>query len=95
MAINQDTVKHVAHLARIDLEQKELEKISQQLHAILDYIDTLRKLDVKDVPPTSHILPIKNVLRQDLPQESLPVDEALKNAPNKERNFFVVPKVIE
>jgi len=95
MAITKDTVKYVAHLARIDLKPKELEKLSQQLQEILGFIDKLKKVDIKDIVPTSHILPINNVLRDDKPAESLSSDKALENAPDKEGNFFIVPKVIE
>ena len=95
MAITQDTVKYVAHLARIDLPPKELEKLSQQLQEILGFIDKLKKVDIKDIVPTSHILPINNVLRDDLPAESLSSDKALENAPERQGNFFGVPKVIE
>lgn len=95
MAITKDTVKYTAHLARIDLKPKDLEKLSQQLQEILGFIDKLKKVDVKDIAPTSHILPINSVLRDDLPLESLSSDEALENAPQRQGNFFSVPKVIE
>ena len=95
MAITEDTVKYVAQLARITLAPKELEKLSQQLQGILDFIDKLKKVDVKDVAPTSHILPVNNVLRDDTPSESLASDKALENAPQRQGNFFQVPKVIE
>jgi len=95
MSIDKLIVEHVAHLARIDLEDKELEKMSVQLHDILRFIDKLSKVDVSQVEPTSHILPIKNVLRDDVSGVSLSNDQALANAPQKEGNFFVVPKVIE
>lgn len=95
MSITRETVEYVAHLARMELKPKELEKLSQQLQDILDFIDKLKKVDIKDINPTSHILPINNVLREDKPRESLPVDKVLKNTPGKEGNFFVVPKIIE
>ena len=95
MAIDKETVKYAAHLARIELKPKELEKLSQQLQDILDFIDQLKKIDIKDIHPTSHILPINNVLREDCPRESLPSEKTLMNAPVKEGNFFVVPKIIE
>ncbi|PIP20663.1 MAG: Asp-tRNA(Asn)/Glu-tRNA(Gln) amidotransferase GatCAB subunit C [Candidatus Omnitrophica bacterium CG23_combo_of_CG06-09_8_20_14_all_40_11] len=95
MAITKDTVKYVAHLARIDLKPKELETLSQQLQDILDFIDKLKKVDIKEIAPTSHILPINNVLRDDLLAESLSSHKALENAPRREGNFFGVPKVIE
>lgn len=95
MAITKDTVKYVAHLARIDLKPKELEKLLQQLQEILGFIDKLKKVDIKDIIPTSHILPINNVLRDDKPAESLSSAQALENAPERQGNFFGVPKVIE
>jgi len=95
MPISKETVKYVAHLARIELKQKELEKLSKQLEGILGFIDKLSKIDIKDIRPTSHILPINNVLREDKISPSLSCDEALKNAPHRVRNFFGVPKVIE
>ena len=95
MAIDQESVKYVAHLARIELQPNELEKLSQQLHDILGFIDQLSRLDIQQVKPTSHILPISNVLREDLPQACLTPDEALKNAPSRKGNFFSVPKIIE
>lgn len=95
MAITKETVKYVAHLARIELEPEELERLSQQLQDILDFIDKLKEADIKNISPTSHILPINNVLREDELRESLPPGKALGNAPQRERNFFVVPKVIE
>ncbi len=95
MAIDKKTVKYVAHLARIELEPKELEKLSGQLQDILGFIDKLKKIEIKDISPTSHILPLNNVLREDNLKESLSSKKALMNAPLKEGNFFVVPKVIE
>ena len=95
MAIDKDTVKYVANLARIALEPGELEKLSQQLVDILGFIGKLKKVDVEKISPTSHILAINNVLREDEPRGSLPAEKALMNAPCKEENFFVVPKVIE
>ncbi len=95
MAITKDTVKYVAHLARIELMPKELETLSQQLQEILGFIDKLKQVDIKDIPPTSHILPINNVLRDDSSAESLSNEKALENAPQRQGNFFGVPKVIE
>ena len=95
MAINKETVEYVAHLSRIQLQAEELEKLSGQLKGILDFIDKLNSLDVKEIKPTSHILSISNVLREDRPTLSLSLDKTLANAPQKEKNFFLVPKVIE
>jgi aspartyl-tRNA(Asn)/glutamyl-tRNA(Gln) amidotransferase subunit C len=95
MSLNKETIKQVAHLARIELKAGELEMLSGQLKDILDFIDKLKKLDVKDISPTSHILPINNVLRDDTLKESLSCDKALQNAPLKQEKFFGVPKIIE
>jgi len=95
MAITKETVEYVSHLARIELKPQELEKISRQLQDILDFIDKLTKLNIENIQPTSHILPLSNVLREDVLKESLPPQKTLNNAPVKERSFFVVPKIIE
>ncbi len=95
MSIDKKTVEDVAHLARIELEPKELEKLSRQLEHILAFIDKLSAVNTDKVEPTSHILPINNVLRKDEPKASLPIEKTLANAPSKQGNFFSVPKVIE
>ena len=95
MSIDKKTVEDVAHLARIELDTKELEKLSSQLEHILAFIDKLSALNTDNIVPTSHILPINNVLRKDEPKPSLPVDKTLANAPAKQGSFFSVPKVIE
>jgi aspartyl-tRNA(Asn)/glutamyl-tRNA(Gln) amidotransferase subunit C len=95
MAINRETVEYVAHLARIRLNPQELDKLAFQLKDILGFIDKLSQLDLSCTKPTSHILPINNILRQDHPEASLPVDKTMACAPQKEKSFFVVPKVIE
>jgi len=85
----------VAHLARIDLTSNELEKLSRQLQDILSFIDKLSEVDIKEIKPTSHILALNNVLRQDTSKTSLTLEQALANAPRKEGSSFAVPKVIE
>jgi aspartyl-tRNA(Asn)/glutamyl-tRNA(Gln) amidotransferase subunit C len=95
MPIDKKTIEHVAHLARIELQPNELDKLSGELHQILDFIDKLKNLDVDQVKPASHILPISNVLRDDKPHVSLTPEKALKNTQNKKENFFSVPKIIE
>ena len=95
MSLSKETVQYVADLSRIELTSGELEKLSLQLQAILGFIDQLGKADISGISPTSHILPLCNVLREDEPKDSLPVEKTLANAPQKKDNFFVVPKVIE
>lgn len=93
--ISKETVEAVAHLARIGLESGELDLLAGQLESILEFIEKLKQVDITQVEPTSHILPIDNVLREDSPEGSLPIDQALKNAPQRDEEFFGVPKVIE
>jgi aspartyl-tRNA(Asn)/glutamyl-tRNA(Gln) amidotransferase subunit C len=95
MSISKETIEHVAHLARIELQPNELDKLSTQLQDILSFIDKLSRLDVTQINPTSHILPISNVLREDKLHLSLTPEKALENAPSKKGNFFSVPKILE
>lgn len=95
MGITKETVQHVAHLARIQIQDKELEKLALQLKDILNFIDKLKELKIEGIAPTSHILPVNNVLREDTPKESLLVKKVLENACGEKENFFTVPKVIE
>lgn len=95
MKIDKKIVEDVAHLARIELGPEESERLSQQLEHILGFIDKLSSLNTDNIPPTNHILPLSNVLREDTPRQSLPIGKTLMNAPGKQGNFFVVPKVIE
>ncbi|MDP2938992.1 MAG: Asp-tRNA(Asn)/Glu-tRNA(Gln) amidotransferase subunit GatC [Candidatus Omnitrophota bacterium] len=93
--ITKKEVEYVAHLSRISLSEKELEHFTKQLEAILNYINKLKQLDLSKVMPTSHVLPLKNIYREDVLKKSLPVDEVMKIAVEKEKNHFKVPKVIE
>ncbi|MDP8253462.1 MAG: Asp-tRNA(Asn)/Glu-tRNA(Gln) amidotransferase subunit GatC [Candidatus Kaelpia aquatica] len=93
MQISKDIVAHTAYLARLYLSDEEIEQYLQQIENILSYIDKLKELDVKDVEPTFHVLELKNMLRKDIEKPSLSVEEVLQNAPDREGNFFSVPKV--
>ena len=95
MPIDKETIKHIAHLARIELQPNELEQLSGELHEILGFIDKLKYLNVEQVAPASHILPLSNLLREDKPGVSLSPEKALENAPRKKGNFFSVPKILE
>ena len=95
MAIEIKDVEYTAKLARIDLSAEEKELFAQQLDMILEYINKLNEVDTSGVEPTTHVLPLKNVYREDKVQDSLPIDKALQNAPEKEGAFFKVPQVIE
>jgi len=95
MAINKDTVKYTAALARVALSEKEIEHFTGQLDKILDYVHKLKKVDVSKLEPTSHVLEMKNVYREDKVKPSLPVEDVMNNAPAREKNLFKVGKIIE
>jgi aspartyl-tRNA(Asn)/glutamyl-tRNA(Gln) amidotransferase subunit C len=91
MAITRDDVLHVARLARLALREEEIARLQEQLNAILEAVGKVSELDLADVPPTSHPLELTNVFGSDEPRPSLPLEEALANAPERERDFFRVP----
>jgi aspartyl-tRNA(Asn)/glutamyl-tRNA(Gln) amidotransferase subunit C len=93
--ISRDDVQHVVALARLSVSDAELERITQELDAILGYVDTLSRLDTRGVPPTSHVIPLATPLREDRAQTPLDPQLAVANAPDREGSAFVVPKVIE
>ena len=95
MKITAKEVRHVADLARLELSPEEVELFTGDMNRILDYMDQLDELDTSGVEPTSHVLSLKNVFREDVVGESLTVDEVLANAPRREKGHFVVPKIIE
>jgi aspartyl-tRNA(Asn)/glutamyl-tRNA(Gln) amidotransferase subunit C len=95
MSLQPDQVRWVAHLARLDLGEAELETMTRQLSAILEYVDQLQKINTDNVEPLAHPLPIHNVFRQDEPVPSLTVDAALQNAPDRRGNFYGVPAVLD
>jgi aspartyl-tRNA(Asn)/glutamyl-tRNA(Gln) amidotransferase subunit C len=92
--ITRDDVAHVARLARLSLTDDELDLFTGQLAAVLDHARDVESLDVGDVPPTAHPLPLKNVLRPDVPVPSLDRAEVLAAAPEVEDDRFSVPPVL-
>jgi len=95
MKISKDDVIKVSELARLEFKEEEVEKFTQQLGNILEHIEKLNELDTDNVEPTSHVLDISTPLREDKVVEWLSTEEVLKNAPESEDDFFVVPQVIE
>jgi aspartyl-tRNA(Asn)/glutamyl-tRNA(Gln) amidotransferase subunit C len=95
MAITLDEARWIAHLARLSLPDAELETLARQLNSILDYVQQLQQVNTDGVEPLAHPLPIQNVFRPDEPAPSLPVDEALANAPERSGDFYGVPAVFE
>lgn len=95
MAISPKDVEYLSHLARIQLTPEELARFAGQLEEILSYVEKLKSANTTGVPPTSHVLPLSNVFREDKLQSSLPTDQALANAPEREGPYFKVPKIID
>ena len=95
MSLSADEIRWVAHLARLELTDAELERMTPQLSAILDYVAQLKQVNTDDVEPLAHALPVHNVFRDDEPRPSLPVAEALANAPQRKDDFYGVPAVLE
>ena len=95
MPIDREQVVHIARLARVGLTEEDIAKFQEQLSQILDYFQVLEELDTAEVPPTSHVLPLQNVMREDQPRPSLSPEEVLANAPRRERDYFQVRAVFE
>lgn len=95
MKITKKEVEYVARLARLALSEAEKEKMTAQMDSILQYMDKLNKLDTKNVEPTSHVLPLNNVWREDKIVPSPTREEMLANAPEQAEGFYKVKKVIE
>jgi aspartyl-tRNA(Asn)/glutamyl-tRNA(Gln) amidotransferase subunit C len=95
MAASDFNIKYVAQLARIALTPEEEKTLGSQLGGILGYIEKLKELDVSNVEPTAHAVPLINVTRADEMGPSLTQEEALKNAPAKANGLFIVPKIVE
>jgi aspartyl-tRNA(Asn)/glutamyl-tRNA(Gln) amidotransferase subunit C len=93
--ISREDVEHVARLARLALTPDELERMRTQLNAILVHIDALQAVDTDDVEPTSHAVPVVNVMRDDEPRPPFPLEDMLRNAPDRAGQFFRVPRIIE
>lgn len=93
--ITEKDVRQVAELARIHLERDELQELTKDLESILDYVKKLEKLNTSKVEATSHVIPLKNIFREDIVKPSLTQHEALSIAVEKHHGSFKVPKVLE
>jgi aspartyl-tRNA(Asn)/glutamyl-tRNA(Gln) amidotransferase subunit C len=94
MKISREEIEHIALLARLHLSEEEKDLFGSQLSRILDYMEKLNELDTRDVEPTSHVLPLCNVMRDDILRPSIPRENALANAPDHTDKFYRVPKII-
>jgi aspartyl-tRNA(Asn)/glutamyl-tRNA(Gln) amidotransferase subunit C len=93
--ISVDQVKHVAHLARLAVTEEEADKLTEQLDKIITFAELLNEVDTESVEPISHVLDIKNVMREDVAKPGLSSEEVLKNAPDHQDGQIKVPAIIE
>lgn len=94
MAISKDDVRHIARLARLELSEEEIEKFAGQLSQILDHAAKIQELDLDGIEPLTHAIDRKNVFRKDVVKPGLSTEDALKNAPEREENYFKIPPII-
>ena len=95
MRLSQQEVEHIALLSRLKLTDEERERMTTQLNDIMRFFEQLGELDTSDVEPTSHVIPMSNVLRADEARPSLPVEDVLESAPERVGDTFRVPRVVE
>ena len=93
--IDQAQVRKVAKLSRLELTEAEVEEFTCQLSAILDYVEKMNELDTANIEPLAHCLPISNIFRRDCVKESLGTEKTLGNAPQRDGEFFKVPKILD
>ena len=93
MRISDNEVKHVARLAELEFDDKEISRITPQLDRILEHVARISAVNTDNVKPASHVLDVKNVFREDIPSDSVSQKEALRNAPLEKDRGFKVPKI--
>lgn len=94
MKITREEILHVAHLARLELDEAAIDRFAGQIGTVLEYVDQLQRVDTQGVPSTSHAISLTNAFREDEEKEHLDPDAVLANAPEQEDGSFVVPKVV-
>lgn len=94
MSIGAGEVEHIAKLARLSITDKEKDLFGSQLAKIIEYIEKLKEVDTSHAEPTSHVLELTNVMREDIQKPSLNVNEIIGNAPDRSDNYYRVPKII-
>lgn len=95
MSVSEKEVRYVADLARLQLSEDEVHSLAKDMNDILGYMDLLNELDTSDVEPLEHVIELNSRLREDVAKTPLSHDDALKNAPDADSDYFRVPKVIE
>lgn len=93
--INEQQVRHIAHLARLALTDDEVTRYRQDLGEVLTYVEQLNEVNTDGIAPTAHAMPVVNAFREDVPTDSLGVDATLQNAPDRADGYFKVPKVLD
>lgn len=93
MSLSEQEVRHVAMLARLSLTDDQVASLREDLNSILSHIDTIQQLDLTDVPPTAHAIPVTNVTRADVVVPGLPREIALMNAPSEQDGAFLIPQI--
>jgi aspartyl-tRNA(Asn)/glutamyl-tRNA(Gln) amidotransferase subunit C len=89
--IDREQVLHVARLARLQLSEQEVDRMAGEMSTILGHVETMNELDLEGVEPTSHVVALQNVLREDVPRDCLPRERALEQAPDAADGGFRVP----
>ncbi|UCD26487.1 MAG: Asp-tRNA(Asn)/Glu-tRNA(Gln) amidotransferase subunit GatC [Candidatus Bathyarchaeota archaeon] len=92
--LSKKNVEHIAWLAHIELSKKEKTLFTKQFNDILEYFKKIDEIDTENVQPTYHVLDLKNVYREDEATPSMPIKEALKNVPKKEKKFVKAPRIV-
>lgn len=95
MKVTDDIVKHIAHLARLDFKGEELDAIKGDMEKIIDFVDKLSEIDTENVEPLIFMNEKVNVLREDVPNQTLTKENALANAPKSDSDYFRIPKVLD
>ncbi|OKL39299.1 Asp-tRNA(Asn)/Glu-tRNA(Gln) amidotransferase subunit GatC [Pontibacter flavimaris] len=95
MSTDIQTIRKIAHLARLEFNEEKEQEVLQDLNKILNWVDQLRQLDTEHVAPLIHMSEEVNVLREDEPRNTITHEQALRNAPKKDSDYFRVPKVLE
>ncbi len=95
MKLSKDEIASIAHLSRLELSQEETDGFTSHINVLLEHFQTLQELDTSGIEPTSHVIPVFNVFRDDEVRESLSPEDVVANGPQVADNCFVVPRVVE
>ncbi|MEC1101090.1 Asp-tRNA(Asn)/Glu-tRNA(Gln) amidotransferase subunit GatC [Bacillus paralicheniformis] len=93
--ISIEEVKHVAHLARLAITDEEAAMFTEQLDSIISFAEELNEVDTENVKPTTHVLQMKNIMREDVPDKGLPVEDVVKNASDHKDGYIRVPSILD